>query len=133
MSGSNSSVPGSAGSPPEPVSFAVHSLPEPGATAQRAGRLKMLFLLALCAAPVVASYFTFYVIKPSGSAYSELITPTVDLPADLPLTDLQGRAVPAESLKNQWLLTVVQPPACRRRRQLSTHSTRMSRPTPLAR
>lgn len=112
MSGSNSSVPGSAGSPPEPVSFAVHSLPEPGATAQRAGRLKMLFLLALCAAPVVASYFTFYVIKPSGSAYSELITPTVDLPADLPLTDLQGRAVPAESLKNQWLLTVVQPAAC---------------------
>ncbi|MFG6440689.1 SCO family protein [Roseateles sp. LKC17W] len=94
------------------MSFAVHSLPEPGATAQRAGRLKMLFLLALCAAPVVASYFTFYVIKPSGSAYSELITPTVDLPADLPLTDLQGRAVPAESLKNQWLLTVVQPAAC---------------------
>ncbi len=112
MSGSNSSVPGSAGSPPEPVSFAVHSLPEPGATTQRDGRLKMLFLLALCAAPVVASYFTFYVIKPSGSAYSELITPTVDLPADLPLTDLQGRAVPAESLKNQWLLTVVQPAAC---------------------
>ncbi len=112
MSGSNSSVPGSAGSPPEPVSFAVHSLPEPGATAQRAGRLKMLFLLALCAAPVVASYFTFYVIKPSGSAYGELITPTVDIPADLPLTDLQGRAVPAESLKNQWLLTVVQPAAC---------------------
>lgn len=112
MSGSNSSVPGSAGSPPEPVSFAVHSLPRPGATAQRAGRLKMLSLLALCAAPVVASYFTFYVIKPSGSAYGELITPTVDLPVDLPLTDLQGRAVAAESLKNQWLLTVVQPAAC---------------------
>jgi hypothetical protein len=72
----------------------------------------MLSLLALCAAPVVASYFTFYVIKPSGSAYGELITPTVDLPADLPLTDLQGRAVAAESLKNQWLLTVVQPAAC---------------------
>jgi hypothetical protein len=94
------------------VSFAVHSLPQPGATAQRAGRLKMLSLLALCAAPVVASYFTFYVIKPSGSAYGELITPTVDLPADLPLSDLQGRTVAAESLKNQWLLTVVQPAAC---------------------
>lgn len=112
MSGSNSSARGSAASTPEPLSFAVHSLPDPRAAAQRAGRWKMLLVLALCAAPVVASYFTFYVIKPSGSAYGELITPTVDIPADLPLTDLQGRAVAAESLKGQWLLTVVQPAAC---------------------
>ena len=114
MSGSNSSAPGSAASSsPEPVSFAVHSLPDPrSATRQRAGRLKMLLLLALCAAPVVASYFTFYVIKPSGSAYGELIVPTVEIPADLPLTDLQGRAVTAASLHGQWLLTVVQPAAC---------------------
>lgn len=112
MSGSNSSAPGSAASTPEPLSFAVHSLPDPRAAAQKAGRWKMLLVLALCAAPVVASYFTFYVIKPSGSAYGELITPTVDIPADLPLTDLQGRVVTAESLKGQWLLTVVQPAAC---------------------
>ncbi|RZL36531.1 MAG: hypothetical protein EOP35_10785 [Rubrivivax sp.] len=111
MSGSNSSAPGSA-SPPEPLSFAVHSLPDPRAATQRSGRWKMLLVLALCAAPVVASYFTFYVIKPSGSAYGELITPTVDLPADLPLTDLQGRAVPPASLHGQWLLVVVQPAAC---------------------
>jgi hypothetical protein len=113
MSGSNSSAPGSdARSSPEPVSFAVHSLPDPRAGTQRAGRLKMLLVLALCAAPVVASYFTFYVIKPSGSAYGELITPTVELPADLPLTDLQGRTVSPASLHKQWLLTLVQPAAC---------------------
>lgn len=112
MSGSNSSAPGSAASTPEPLSFAVHSLPDPRAAAQKAGRWKMLLVLALCAAPVVASYFTFYVIKPSGSAYGELITPTVELPADLPLTDLQGRAVKAESLKGQWLLVAVQPSSC---------------------
>ncbi|KQY86457.1 hypothetical protein ASD35_19930 [Pelomonas sp. Root1444] len=114
MSGSNSSAPGSAASSsPEPLSFAVHSLPDPrSATRQRAGRWKMLLLLALCAAPVVASYFTFYVIKPSGSAYGELIVPTVEIPADLPLTDLQGRPVSAASLHGQWLLTVVQPAAC---------------------
>lgn len=111
MSGSNSSAPGSAASP-EPVSFAVHSLPDPRADVQKAGRWKMLLVLALCAAPVVASYFTFYVIKPSGSAYGELITPTVELPADLPLTDLQGQAVKAESLKGQWLLVAVQPSSC---------------------
>ena len=110
MSGSNSSVPGSAS--PEPLSFAVHSLPDPAASVQRAGRWKMLLVMALCAAPVVASYFTFYVIQPRGSAYGELITPTVQLPADLPLTDLQGHAVAAESLHGQWLLTVVQPADC---------------------
>lgn len=120
MSGSNSSVPASAASSrPDavsPLSFTVHSQPDPSALAgtpqQRAGRWKMLLVLAMCAAPVIASYFTFYVVKPSGSAYGELIAPTVDLPADLPLTDLQGRAVPAESLRGQWLLTVVQPSSC---------------------
>ncbi len=113
MSGSNSSAPGSAASSPEPLSFAVHSLPDPRvATQQRAGRWKMLLVLALCAAPVVASYFTFYVVKPRGSAYGELITPAVEMPADLPLTDLQGRPVAATSLRGQWLLAVVQPAAC---------------------
>ncbi len=116
MSGSNTSAPGSAASSPEPVSFTVHSQPDPralgGSPQQRAGRMKMLLVLALCAAPVIASYFTFYVIKPQGSAYGELITPTVDLPADLPLTDLQGKPVPATSLHGQWLLVAVRPSAC---------------------
>ena len=114
MSGSNSSAPGSAtGGTPEPLSFAVHSLPDPRApSAQRVGRWKMLMVLAMCAAPVIASYFTFYVVKPRGSAYGELIMPTVDMPADLPLTDLQGRPVTAASLRGQWLLAVVQPADC---------------------
>jgi len=32
----------------------------------RRGRLQMLFLLLACAAPVLASYFAYYVIKPAG-------------------------------------------------------------------
>jgi hypothetical protein len=119
MSGSNSSAPGSPASSPEPLSFAVHGLPDPrAATRTRAGRWKMLLVLAMCAAPVVGSYFTFYVVKPSGSAYGELIAPAVDMPADLPLTDLQGRTVTPASLRGQWLLAVVQgsdcPAACER-------------------
>lgn len=113
MSGSNSSAPGSAASSPEPLSFAVHSLPDPAATVQqRVGRWKMLLVLALCASPVVASYFTFYVIQPRGSAYGELIAPAVDMPADLPLTDLVGKPVTAASLRGQWMLAVVQPADC---------------------
>ena len=72
----------------------------------------MLLVLAFCAAPVVGSYFTFYVIQPRGSAYGELVTPAVDMPADLPLRDLQGRSVTAASLHGQWLLAVVRPAVC---------------------
>ncbi|WIT09936.1 hypothetical protein PFX98_13425 [Paucibacter sediminis] len=122
MSGSKSSVPGAAAPSPEqadaPLSFTVHSQPQPGAMAgaanaqQRAGRLRMLLVVAVCAAPVLASYFTFYVLQPRGKAYGELITPTVDLPPSLSLQDLRGQPVPAESLKGQWLLTLVQDAHC---------------------
>jgi hypothetical protein len=72
------------------------------------GRLKMLLVLLACAAPVAASYFTFYVLRPEGrSNYATLIAPSQAMPADLPLTDLDGRAVAAASLKGQWLLVVV--------------------------
>lgn len=100
----------------EPLSLSVHSLPDPRAMAQqdrtRSGRLRMLLVLAACAAPVIASYFTFYVIKPGGKAYGDLIHPTVDMPLNLHLRDLQGQPVQAESLKGQWLLTLVQSADC---------------------
>ena len=79
MSGSKSSdgsFARAASLPPEaraehPLGLTVHTLPEAGeavATAQRArhGRWKMLGVLLICAAPVVASYFTYYVIRPEG-------------------------------------------------------------------
>lgn len=113
MSGSNSSAPSSVSAgAPEPLAFAVHSLPDPAALPRRQGRLRMLLVMAICAAPVVASYLTFYVIKPRGSAHGELIEPSPDLPADLPLQDLQGRSVAASSLRGQWLVALVQPADC---------------------
>ena len=109
-------MPGLNKSADEPLSLSVHSLPDPRnmATQQRTlgGRIRMLMVVAACAAPVLASYFTFYVIKPVGHAYGELITPTVDMPADLTLHNLAGQSVTAESLKGQWLLTLVQDGAC---------------------
>lgn len=104
----------------EPVSFAVHSLPEPDLadvqvdpSRKTNGRLKMLLVLAMCVAPVVASYVTFFFIKPQGRTnYSDLISPSRDLPADLPLTRLTGEAVPALSLRGQWLMVVVSDAAC---------------------
>lgn len=95
----------------------IHGLPDPQEMVKqqqrtRSGRLRMLMVVAACAAPVLASYFTFYVIQPRGQAYGELITPTVDLPARLTLHDLNGKAVAAETLKGQWLLTLVQSGDC---------------------
>ena len=115
MSGSNSSAPGSAAPPAEAVSFTVHSMPSPTLPDDRRtrlGRIKMLLVLAVCAAPVVASYFTYFVIRPEGrSNYGDLILPTREVPA-LTLRDLQGAVVPAASLKGQWLFVVVAGGAC---------------------
>lgn len=117
MSGSNSSGPASPDAR-EALSFTVHSMPAPSLEADdgrrtATGRLKMMLVLLVCAAPVIASYFTYFVIRPEGRTnYSELIQPQRPLPADLALTDPQGRSVPPASLKGQWLLVVVAGGAC---------------------
>jgi hypothetical protein len=117
MSGSNLSAHGSnaASDAQQPLSFTVHSMPAPALPQRRRtldGRLKMLLVLLVCAAPVVASYLTYFVIRPQGRTnYSTLIDPQRALP-DLPMTDLQGHTVPATSLRGQWLLAVVAAGAC---------------------
>ena len=79
----------------------------------RNGRQKMWLVLAICAAPVIASYFTYFVVKPQARTnYSALIEPTRQIPPDLPLHNLQGQAVAAGSLKGQWLLLVTSTSAC---------------------
>jgi hypothetical protein len=66
----------------------------------------------VCAAPVVASYLTYFVIKPqTRSNYGDLIVPTRSLP-ELKLTRLDGTPVPSQSLRGQWLLVAVGPSSC---------------------
>jgi hypothetical protein len=116
MSGSNSSArdanaaPDSAG-----LSFTVHSMPAAALDERRTkhGRLKMLLVLLICAAPVIASYLTYFVIRPEGRTnYSELVQPLRPVPAELPLSNLQGQAIQPATLKGQWLLVVVSGGAC---------------------
>lgn len=102
----------------EPLGLTVHSLPLPQEAAQAdsrrtaTGRLKMLLVLAVCAAPVVASYFTYYVIRPqSHKSYGTLVEPMRALPkADG--TTLSGGRVALPSLRGQWLLVSVGGGAC---------------------
>ena len=73
----------------------------------------MLLVLAVCAAPVLASYFTYFVIRPQARTnYSELITPPRALPQTLPLKTLTGEPLVASSLHGQWLMVVVAGGAC---------------------
>lgn len=101
-----------------PLGLTVHTLPQlqDAAIAQggrtRAGRWKMLAVLLVCLAPVVASYLAFYVVRPEGRRnFGELIEPQRPLP-DVVGTTLDGKPANLRALKDQWLLVSVAPAAC---------------------
>jgi hypothetical protein len=72
----------------------------------------MILVLLICASPVVASYLTYYVIRPASmKSFGELILPVKALPA-IQAQDLNGSTVPLQRLKGQWLLVSVAPAAC---------------------
>ncbi len=103
---------------PQPLGLTVYDLPEPGAVADAdarqtaGGRLRMLLVLLVCAAPVMASYLTYYVLRPQSiRSFGELILPVVTMP-DIQAKNLQGNTVALRSLLNQWLLVSVAPAAC---------------------
>ena len=76
------------------------------------GRWKMLLVLLICAAPVVASYFAFYVWRPDARRnYGELIQPQRPLP-DLVAQPLSGESGNLRQLKDQWLLISVAGSGC---------------------
>ena len=102
----------------QPLGLTVHSLPTPCQLATepvertRTGRWKMLVVMLLCAAPVVASYFTYYVVRPEGRRnFGELIDPQRPLP-DVVGTTLDAQPVNLRTLKDQWLLVSVAGGAC---------------------
>jgi hypothetical protein len=120
MSGSNSSSPAAAkpGAFDQPLGLTVHSLPAAAGSGAgrrqrtRTGRWKMLAVMLVCAAPVIASYFTYYVVRPEGRRnYGELIEPQRPLPP-ITGTTLDGKPVPLPSLQGQWLLVSVAGGAC---------------------
>ena len=119
MSGIDSSVPARPDAPAL-VSFSVHSLPSPeDAVALRRtarGRWLMIAVLLVCAAPVIASYLTYFVVRPQARTnYSDLIVPPRALPTSLSLRDAGGRAISPLTLHGQWLIVVVAGGACDQR------------------
>lgn len=94
-----------------PLGLTVHTLPPTqalvGEGRTRRGRWKMLAVLLVCAAPVIASYFTYYVIRPEGRRnFAELIEPQRSMPG-LQAQTPEGRSLPLAALQGQWLLVAV--------------------------
>jgi hypothetical protein len=97
---------------PQPLGLTVHSLPTPTEDRTKNGRWKMLMVLLLCASPVIASYITYYIIRPEGRRnFGELISPQKIVP-NLSATDLNGQSVKLQTLTGQWLLVSVSGGAC---------------------
>ncbi len=105
--------------PDEPLPLTVYALPQPDQAIRDdagrrvwQGRWKMIIVALVCAAPVLASYFTYYVIRPEGRRnHGALIDPQRPLP-DVATTTLDGRAGSLRDLKDQWLLISVAGGAC---------------------
>lgn len=116
-----------------PLAMTVHDMPSPGDVVQadarrtRMGRWKMIAMMLVCASPVIASYFTYYVIRPEGRrVYGELIQPQKDMP-QASAKNLQGEPVTLASLKGQWLLVTVASGQCDERCQQNLYFQRQLR------
>lgn len=88
-------------------------LPPAAATPSHWRRYRMLYLLlAVCVAPVIASYTAYYLVPPAGRTnYGALVEPQRPLPA-LTLRRLDGTAVEAASLRGSWLMVQVDGGEC---------------------
>lgn len=85
------------------------------AKASHWSRYRMLYLvLAVCLAPVAASYFAYYVMPPAGRTnYGTLIEPQRPLPP-LELATLDGQRFDLKSLAGRWVLIAVDGSECDR-------------------
>ena len=86
--------------------------PEASPARIRNQRLKLLAILLLCALPVIASYITYYFVRPEGRRNNgDIIDPQVPTPALLAKT-LEGQTFNLQTLKGQWVLLSVSGGAC---------------------
>jgi cytochrome oxidase Cu insertion factor (SCO1/SenC/PrrC family) len=75
------------------------------------GRRSLILVALVCTLPVVASYFMFYVWKPTGSTnYGELLD--VRLLPDAPLRGLDGSPFSLSDLRGKWIMLAVDTGGC---------------------
>ena len=81
---------------------------KPTDSAIKHGRWKLLAVLLVCAAPLIGSYFTYYVIKPtSRTNYGELLDPRQFPIPPLGITTLDGKPSGLDAYKGKWIMLQV--------------------------
>jgi hypothetical protein len=85
----------------------------PAAQASHWRRNRVLYLLVVVTlAPILASYFAYYVMPPTARTnYGTLVEPQRPVP-DIPATGLDGIAFDLRSLKDKWVMVMVDVAAC---------------------
>ena len=74
-------------------------------TARSRGRKKLLLVLLICAAPLIASYFTYYVVKPKDRTNYGTILDARALPIpQMATTTLDGQPRTLADLKGKWVM-----------------------------
>lgn len=77
------------------------------------GRWKLFAILAVCAAPMVFSYLTYYVIKPTGRTnYGAILDPRLYPLPKLGGSLLGGQATELEAYRGKWIMLQVDSGAC---------------------
>lgn len=95
---------------------------------QKTGRWKLFLVIAICASPLVASYLTYYVIKPEGRTnYGALIDPRAYPIPTLGTTTLDGKPSSLDALKGKWIMLHVDDAECVASCQKQLHDMRQLR------
>lgn len=80
---------------------------------QKTGRWKLFLVIAICASPLIASYLTYYVIKPqSRTNYGTLIDPRGYPIPKLDASTLDGKPSELTDFKGKWILLQVDKAEC---------------------
>lgn len=95
---------------------------------QKTGRWKLFAVLAVCASPLIASYLTYYVIKPQGRTnYGALIDPRAHPVPAIGAVTLDGRPAALDALKGKWIMLQVSDADCPQPCQKRLHDMRQLR------
>lgn len=92
------------------------------------GMWKLWAVIAVCAAPLAASYFTYYVIKPGPSTnYGALIDPRAYPMPALATTTLDGKPERLTAYKSKWIMLHVDRSSCEEYCKKKMHDLRQLR------
>lgn len=95
-----------------------------------AGRWKLFAVIAVCASPLIASYLTYYVIKPEGRTnYGEFIDPRAHPIPALNSASLDGKPLALDAYRGKWIMLQVNSGDCNEACQQKLYAMRQLRLT----